>query len=170
MSIVDAATVTTLGVRDGLLDASVISVSRGREGWMWVITTRGVCRARAAELRCRPRTPGTAPPTAVLEDANGRVWIGTAGTGLIRGDDLPGGACRKGCLAGLRVTTLAEARNGGLWIGLGRSGVALLRDDGLTLSAEGGVPALGDGDLQEDAEAAFWIAIDRRPGASPPQA
>src|SRR5262249_34252268 len=143
VSIVDTATVSTLGVRDGLPDASVTSVSRGRDGWMWIATTGGVCRARAAELQCRPRQAGSGPPTTVLEDADHRVWIGTAGSGLIRGDDVPGGACQKGCLAGLHVTTLAEARNGGLWIGLARSGgVALLRDDRLTLyRAEHGVPA-----------------------------
>ena len=161
VSIVDTATIATLGVRDGLPHASVTSVSRGRDGWMWIVTSGGVCRARAAELQCRPRTPGTAPPTAVLEDASGRVWIGTAGTGLIRGDTVPGGACQKGCFAGLHVTTLAAARNGGLWIGLGRSGVALLQDAGLThYRAEHGLPAFSVMAIYEDAEGSTWIAID----------
>ena len=50
VSIVDTAVVSTIGVRHGLPHASVTSVSGGRDGWMWIATAGGVCRARADEV------------------------------------------------------------------------------------------------------------------------
>jgi ligand-binding sensor domain-containing protein/signal transduction histidine kinase len=163
LSVIAGDRISTWRREQGLPDKHVVGLAAGRDAGMWVATPRGVCAVRSGSPRCLSAPPQSGPPSAILELADGRLMVGTIGTGVYEASAatplLP--ACG-GCLVGRDVTALLEAREGGVWLGLGwGGGVALLRDDRVThYRASDGLPPFPVVSLYEDPEGSLWIATD----------
>ncbi|MCG8468952.1 MAG: ATP-binding protein [Gemmatimonadetes bacterium] len=112
---------------DGLPADDLESVTRSRDGSLWIGTNRaGLVRFDGQRFEHITTLPDGRPlheyVWPILEDGDGALWIGTLGGGLYRlsGDrasarrivlDDDGGATVD------RILTLARARDGALWIG-----------------------------------------------------
>ncbi len=113
---------------DGPPLRSVEAILQTRDGFLWFGLNHGLCRFDGAAFQMfEPRnTPAlrVSYVTALAEAADGTLWIGSAGGGLI--------AYRNGTfthygesegLANEQVRTLLFGRNGSLWIGTDGGGV-----------------------------------------------
>ena len=73
--------------QQGLPDDSVTAVLQTRDGYLWVGTSAGLARFDGVRfVSCAPPSQKTNAPinvTALCEDSTGRLWIGTAGDGLL---------------------------------------------------------------------------------------
>ena len=67
-----------------------------------------------------PERPGAAAPTAILEDRDGAVWIGTSGNGLFR---FNGNGFENIPLSHHDVRTLTQDREGFIWAGMNGGGL-----------------------------------------------
>src|SRR6185436_16622182 len=118
-----------LTVEDGLPHTFVRSIIKDHDGFMWFATLRGVVRYDGAHLvvyRHDPNDPTSLPfgaPSCLLEDAEGRLWVGTAagesaGVGVL--DKSTGRFTRyvadgrRGSLSGPDVQALYQDREGRL--------------------------------------------------------
>ncbi len=117
-----------LTVDDGLPDSSVRAMVQDRLGFLWFGTQNGLVRydgrslvpfAPVLESTGRPQNLGT---TALFEDRDGDIWIGTFSTGLWRlhpdtgrfdhwGPDSP----EEHRLGGVQVNSLCQASDGTVW-------------------------------------------------------
>jgi signal transduction histidine kinase/ligand-binding sensor domain-containing protein/CheY-like chemotaxis protein/HPt (histidine-containing phosphotransfer) domain-containing protein len=106
--------------------------------------------------------------TAFADDANGKVWVGTLGSGLVEIDGRTGIERRVGGLTDDRVMALLYEPRGVLWIGTMSGGLAKLdvatgklkvfrsvADDPSTL------PASGVMSLYEDRGSTLWVGTFR---------
>jgi ligand-binding sensor domain-containing protein/signal transduction histidine kinase len=157
LSIVTPAGIETRRAGDGLPANEVTGLALARGGGVWVATTKGVCLAIAASRGCSAAGPPiTGRVDAVLEDREGRLWLGTP-QGLIVHADHP--ACAGRCLAGAPVTTLRQTRDGDVWAGLGTGAVARLHTGGIdSFGAAEGLPPGNVVAMHEDAEGSLWVA------------
>lgn len=123
-----------LGMEDGLANNSVYCAIQDRAGLMWFGTFGGLSRYDGESfVTYRPHQGAggagflaASVVFSLLEDAQGRLWVGTDGGGLARykpdSDSFevyradPG---KEGALPSDRVLALAEDRNGEIWLGLG---------------------------------------------------
>lgn len=151
VSIVDHGTVRSFHTLPGSNHDIINGLALSRDGGVWIATATRVCRARESSVTCDSRGYSAVVNT-VLEDASGRVWVGTA-HGVWRGTER--------WLAGESVTTLRQARDGVLFVGGGDGGVAVIGDDDriIQFGAADGLPAGGAVvDITEDREGSVWIA------------
>lgn len=132
IAVVRSGTPTTLlGEMFGLKSGNVRTLCKSRDGGAWIATDHGLARylplvgriqevATLAEDGSRPEAIDS-----LLEDEEGRLWIGTATQGLylrhpngrmrhFSGEGSPGESAIKSMLAG---------REGELWIGTAKSGM-----------------------------------------------
>ncbi|MET0555370.1 MAG: two-component regulator propeller domain-containing protein [Vicinamibacteria bacterium] len=119
----------------------------------WVGTDAGAVRFDGERLTRAgvPAALARAPVLALLRDADGNVWAGTAsGLARVRAD---GGAAVLD--ASFAVTALFEDREGGLWAG-GPGGLLRLRDP--RFARTGGAGAAGRGAVHVDAVGRAWFA------------
>lgn len=104
----------------------ILTVSRARDGTLWVGTSRGLYRLNGEETST-PVIQG--PIVALLEDLDGVLWAGSWGRGLFR--VYRGRVDRWSSSQGLPddfIRTLFEDREGNLWIGLRSGGVGRWRE------------------------------------------
>jgi ligand-binding sensor domain-containing protein/signal transduction histidine kinase len=107
--------VTRFDRASGLVDDFVYALAPGRDDRLWVATHGGLSEGSAAGWRSLSVAQGLpeASVTAVLEDADGTLWVGTESRGLAR--LLQSGLVSYGVedgLAGDRVTSLLEDAGG----------------------------------------------------------
>jgi ligand-binding sensor domain-containing protein/signal transduction histidine kinase len=103
---------------DAVLDEVLIhTIAEDKDGGMWFTTDQGLVRLDANLKRVpAPTTPSE--PRSLLVDRHGAVWIGTAGSGLLRYQNGVLSQFRKaGGLVDDFVSALAEDKEGNLWIG-----------------------------------------------------
>jgi diguanylate cyclase (GGDEF)-like protein len=99
-------------------------------GPLWIGTNAGLYRL--AKGRISPYSLGSrAPPeiTALLQDRDHNLWVGTLGNGLIRVNSA--GVLHYSVadgLSGVEVKRLYEDRDGNLWVGTFGGGLELFRD------------------------------------------
>lgn len=125
----------------------VLDLVRARDGALWAATSEGVYRwhrARGEFRYFRPELaagPSANPgySYALLEDRDGRIWIGSGGGGLYRyrpgGGDFAEYRPEPGnprSLSGDFVTAMVEDRRGRLWVGTRSSGISICRLAGAT--------------------------------------
>jgi ligand-binding sensor domain-containing protein len=143
-----------LTTANGLPNARINHLVPARDGGMWIATQGGLARLRSGVIETV--TPADGPiqeeVTAVLEDADGTLWLGTMTQGLVRIRD--GHVVRfttKDGLAANLVRGLAKDAAGRLWIGTGA---------GLCYFANGRFSTHAAGDVTQQF-AAEAIVIDR---------
>lgn len=102
---------------DGLPDTSVSMILQTRDGYLWVGTAAGLARFDGVKFSAVP-LPGPLAITALCEDTNGSVWIGTQNDGLYRWQR--GRISHFGAAEGLldpAITSLTVDGRDNVWIG-----------------------------------------------------
>jgi ligand-binding sensor domain-containing protein/signal transduction histidine kinase len=176
---VTAGSFNHITVEDGLPHSYVRSIIKDRAGFMWFATARGLVRYDGAHLvvyRHDPNDPASLPPgapTSLLEDRQGRLWVGTvsspwAGVGVLDRSTqrftryLADG--RPGSLSAPYVQAIYEDREGRLWVGHAR-GIDLFDPASRTFTAYAIGPAAGEPRVMamlEDSRGSFWVATERQ--------
>jgi ligand-binding sensor domain-containing protein/signal transduction histidine kinase len=110
---------------DGLPDGAVTVIQQTQDGYLWVGTTAGLVRFDGVKFTEVALPTGSLkrplPITALCEDTNGYVWIGTEDQGIFSWKD--GRTRQYGAADGLldeNVTSLTLDAAGRLWIGTKR--------------------------------------------------
>lgn len=122
-----AGAIRTWHGSDGLPSDSATAITQTRDGFIWVGTTAGLVRfdgLKFSQLKLESASPANpVHVTALCEDSNGHLWIGTLEDGVF---ELAEGAlshyAREHDL--LDVTSLAADSHGQVWIG-GKNGLKL---------------------------------------------
>jgi signal transduction histidine kinase/ligand-binding sensor domain-containing protein/CheY-like chemotaxis protein/AraC-like DNA-binding protein len=121
-----------LTIADGLSQNSVSSILQDSRGFMWFGTKDGLNRYDGYNylvFRHDPFDPATisdSEVTALFEDRDGRLWVGTRIGGLNRFDRDRESFHRHGGF-GAPVTAIAQDADGDLWVGTDGAGLLRLR-------------------------------------------
>jgi signal transduction histidine kinase/ligand-binding sensor domain-containing protein len=95
-------------------------------------------------------------PTALLEDREGAVWIGTSDSGLFR---FSNGAFKKFPVSHQGVSSLIEDREGNIWAGTDGGGLSRINARVVKLEgSENGLPFEAVQSLCQDTNGAVWAA------------
>ena len=112
-------------VEDGLPQNTVTSVAQDDTGYLWIATRKGLARFDGAQFSAISRVGdidlGNLRLTAVLPDADGVLWVGTYGLGVLRLAN--GSATRYGAAEGVPhdvIWDLARDREGRVWLASSR--------------------------------------------------
>ncbi len=143
------------------VSGSVLTVARGQSGRIWGGAMRGLLQLAAArgEGGDLATAVGHAIVNAVLEDREGRLWVGTS-LGMVVFQEgavvhLPG----LGRLDGLWIRCLTEDRDGNVWIGTRGSGAYRWNRYGLeALTTAEGMPDDLVRQIFEDRDGRLWFA------------
>jgi signal transduction histidine kinase/ligand-binding sensor domain-containing protein len=151
-------------IRDGIFQSiiqpseRVIHLGQTRVGGMWICAGLQLmhCDERGTTVNC-----GTLPvdrsgvePTAVFEDRNGAVWVGTSVNGLFRFD---GTNFTRVETSYELIMSLGEDDEGDLWAGTGGGGLNRLRQRVVELqTGESGLPSATVRSICEDAAGVMW--------------
>jgi PAS domain S-box-containing protein len=147
---------------NGLPQNSVRALRQTRDGYLWAATQEGVARFNGTQFAVFDKRNTDAIQESVIislaEGADGSLWIGTEGRGLVQMKD---GKARhytmKEGLPGNSINVLHVARDDSLWIGT-RSGLGRLKDGRFTtFRKEDGLGGNSVRALAEDAEGQLWI-------------
>ena len=151
--------ITTWRDHDRLPNNTINGLAVARDGAVWVATGNGVCRFAADAHHCvAPQDAIAGRVDAVLEDDQGRVWIGTPRGIFVRG----GGpaACARTCVTDFAITALMQSRDGAMWAGLGTEGVARIRSGSVErFTTADGLQAGTVIALHEDVEGSVWVGV-----------
>jgi signal transduction histidine kinase/ligand-binding sensor domain-containing protein len=162
------------GLANGWTDANLGPVLEDRHGRLWFTIGEDVWSADADSVAREQRVAWRREPiptsdggTALLEMADGEIWLGTANAGVLRHDGngwtpLPGNRD----LASLRVYAMRPSPRGGAWVLAVGSLVRALPDPrspagwriAERLRAWQGVPTQQAGDVAEDVDGTLWLA------------
>ncbi|MCC6132243.1 MAG: hypothetical protein IT186_20165, partial [Acidobacteria bacterium] len=150
----------------GLPINTVTAVHRTPRGYLWVGTEEGLVRFDGIRFTIfdRRTTPALANHSisALSEDRDGSLWVGTLGGGVVRlapsgFETVPlGGGSR-----GEYIRSLSPARDGGVWAATD-GGAVLIRDrkPQRALSQAQGLPADSVRTVREDSRGRLWIGTD----------
>jgi hypothetical protein len=145
----------TLTEQDGLPDNQVVSLLLSSRGLLYVGTRRGLAEIAvdgeddALKVRASGADNGLPPRriSAIIEDTEGRIWLGTTAwpeAGVVRLDDgAPAVWSTTEGLPHANVTSLLQADDGRIWVGCGyfeKGGAAVLARDGLEWKIAHAVP------------------------------
>jgi diguanylate cyclase (GGDEF)-like protein len=114
------------------LDGKVVrAMIEDSGGTLWIGTTVGLYRMAEGQIKSYAFASGSAHPeiTALLEDRDHNLWVGTLGDGLIRINKE--GMLRYSVadgLTGIEVKSLYQDSAGNLWVGTFGGGLEVFRD------------------------------------------
>ena len=159
---------------DGLPQNQVASILQSRDGYLWMASQEGLIRFDGERFTVTATRDvpaiGTNDIDALAEDANGALWLGTRGAGVVR--YVNGAFTVFGLKEGLAhavVLCLKFARDGALWVGTRGGGVSRLQDghfttyratDGLASDAVWAVTQLADGAMVFGTDAGVSVFRD----------
>jgi len=150
--------------REGLPQNFVNSLAQTQDGYLWLGGERGLVRFDGTRFSVftPENTPGLSSAwiKTLYADADGTLWIGTGGGGLIQyRDGTFQGVGEPEGLAGRRVSAIARDTHGDLWIGT--EGAGLFRKDGEGTfhhwDTSSGLSHDFITDLSADPNGAIWI-------------
>ncbi len=146
--------------KDGLLNMAVLSLSASRMDNIWIGTLEGLY-SLDREKGTVYSVPGTmyTPVTAILEDKQGALWIGTMADGLKRMTGRSrGGLSSKDGFPDDFIHSFFEDRDENLWVGTDTSGLVELKEARIhTIARKDGLPENTVHAVLEDDEGSFWI-------------
>jgi signal transduction histidine kinase/ligand-binding sensor domain-containing protein len=147
----------------GLKNLNVLSLAEARDG-LWAGTREGeLWRLRGKEWAVEPLPPPRSPVTAIVNDRDDVVWVGTDGAGLYQ---MKGGVrtrfSKQGGLLSDSIRTLFLDSEGGLWIGTAGGGLSHWREGHLnTFTAQEGLPDNTISQILEDSAGRLWLGSRR---------
>jgi PAS domain S-box-containing protein len=159
----EEGTLTVLGTSDGLAGDAVLSLHKGRQGVLWIGTTRGLSRLEDKRIQTYTTRDGL-PHDHVLslrEDHEGRLWIGTR-RGLVRMENgtFTTYTTKQG-LARDEVHALCVDRLGQLWVGTAGGGLTRLKDGAFqAYTTRDGLPGEFVRALLQDSRGDLWIGTN----------
>ncbi|MCP4655787.1 MAG: response regulator, partial [bacterium] len=132
--------IETVPAVPGLPTGAIWTLHAARDGILWVGAQSGLSRFDGRRFTTYPPQAGFRSITAVTDDADGNVWVGSYGLGLSRitGEEIVHYREADG-LPGDLIGDLHVDREGSLWVGLIFAGLLRLTDGVFTTysSAEG---------------------------------
>ena len=140
----------------------ILGCAAATDGGVWMATSRGLWRA-SPTLDGAVQFPGPGalddrPLEVVLEDPDGRLWVGAEGTVCSRGPEqaAPWGCDRPGRTG--KITGLLRVNDGGLWMSTERMGVLRRQADGWTpLPASERLPTRAVFGLRPARDGGIWV-------------
>lgn len=146
---------------DGLPSDSVTAILQTRDDFLWLGTDNGLVRFDGVKFTPMKLAADTNSPirvTALCEDSNGHLWIGTQQNGLF---ELAAGTVRhfsqEEGLPDDNVTSLAADGQGRVWIG-SQSGLYLWSDDSFkSFTTRDGLPDEFVSNVNVARSGAVWI-------------
>ncbi len=147
--------------RDGLASDEVQALCRGREGALWIGTTKGLTRLHEGSFTTYGVAEGLATSVvlSVLEDPDGAVWVGTDGAGLARyrAGRFETLSSHQGLASNL-VDVVHLDRGGLLWLGTNGGGLHRLRDGKfLIYTSQEGLASDVAWSVHEDPQGTLWV-------------
>ncbi len=143
-------------------DENIGAILRARDGTIWAGTTTGIVHVTAGRVE-RVRVAGAgryAGVTALGEDRDGGLWIGTQGNGLYRYDAgrLTQLTSDEGLLTNDDVLCIYVDAQGSIWVGT-RHGLNRFHSVGMSaLTRRNGLPNGAPGAIAIDRSGALWMA------------
>ena len=139
------------------LKSHIIQIAPARAGGIWICAGQRVLNFNGtgepsvfAEL---PKIRATAEPSALLEDSEGVVWVGTP-DGLFRCDT---NGVETVETSSPIISCLAEDREGGLWVGTGGGGLNRVQRRVISLvGKDAGLPFEGVRSVCRDSLGTIW--------------
>ncbi|MGH8187397.1 MAG: two-component regulator propeller domain-containing protein, partial [Steroidobacteraceae bacterium] len=152
------------GIAEGLPGNLTWTVTRSRDGTLWVGTDAGLSRYVDGKFEfLAPRfNLANIRVRAVLEDRNGAIWFGTQGRGVYRleGERVTRFSTSEG-LSGDAVKAVAEDRSGRIWVGT-NIGVDLIEDGRIVAPPEAlqSLEPFQISIVYQDRSERMWFATD----------
>jgi signal transduction histidine kinase/ligand-binding sensor domain-containing protein len=132
-------------------------ITPARSGGVWILSGEQISKfEEGREIRKLARLPETGVfPSALLEDREGNVWLGTMAHGLFRYDVT---AVEAVGTSHPEITCLSEDREGNIWVGTRGGGLNQIRARTLELISTGlGQPYEAVRSLCEDTSGTLWL-------------
>jgi signal transduction histidine kinase/ligand-binding sensor domain-containing protein len=132
-------------------------IAAAKGGGLWICSGSRLLKcSETGGLEVLGQLPAGATPTALLEDRNGALWIGTAANGLFQRMD--GGLENMPTSHG-QIACLLEDREGNIWVGTSGGGLNRLRPRAVELLGKPeGLPFESVRSVCEDSSGAMWVA------------
>lgn len=146
--------------KDGLLNMAVLSLSASRMGNIWIGTLEGLYSLdREKETVNSVLETTYTPVTAILEDEQGALWVGTMADGLKRmtGRSMRGLSSKDGFPDDF-IHGFFEDRDGNIWIGTDTGGLVEMKEARVrNIAGNNGLPENAVHAVLEDDEGSFWV-------------
>lgn len=147
-----------------LADLNVVSLGEDHDGGVWVGTREGqLWRRWQREWLAQTNYWQAHAISAIVQDKDGWMFIGTDGGGLLRfkGDSVARFDKSRGLLSDLICTLYLDAQ-GALWIGTAGGGLSRLRDGRIaTFTSREGLPDNTISQVLEDNAGRLWLGSNR---------
>lgn len=150
---------TSWDLKDGLPDNVVNVVLQTRDGYLWLGTEKGLVRFDGVRFQVfdtwNTKELHSDRISALCEDAQGGLWIGTKGGGVTR--YAPGGFSHAG-LSSQFVSALCADRRNRIWVGTSGGGLFAFSAGNFTsYSTSGGMPDLFVLAIGEGHDGTMWF-------------
>lgn len=140
------------------VDPQPMRLAPARDGGVWICAGVHLFKCdpqgKLADFgQFHPESSGTLP-TALIEDRDGNVWIGTSFSGLFR--HIPSGF-ETVSTSHQAILSLMEDREGNIWVGTFGGGLDRIRPQSITLEGmEDGLPFSSVQSICEDTSGTIW--------------
>ena len=150
---------TVWSVKDGLPDNSVNVILQTRDGYLWLGTEKGLARFDGVRFLVfdswNTKELHTDRISALGEDTQGNLWIGTKGGGVTRHRQ---GAFSHAGLSSQFVSALCADRLGRVWVGTAGGGLFVFSAGQFaSYSTSSGLPDLFIGAICEGRDGTIWL-------------
>lgn len=176
----DGKSFTNFAAKEGLLNHEIWSLTIDHNGILWIGTTEGIVLYDGKEFRAFPFPKAQVNDTttiyaydrvtAILEDSQGKLWIGTDGFGICKynpeasnkaDDNRYTLITTKDGLCDNNIGSMMEDSKGNIWIGTMFGGMSMY--DGKTFNnftQDGVIAGVETGALFEDKAGHIWFAAE----------